>query len=496
MKNLLPLLLLLLPFLFWVNGATAQIRPATAALAERIERVAITTLPRGSGGLHLKDSTAIALRDSATAAELLQLTRHPSPTVRTTALLALLERPDRDSLDLHLLPPQHFHDTAAVRIEVFEQYNYGKDTRVGELFLDAIRGYSFDLLWMYSGFRLEKAPKEWLDSVFLCSNTSFNYMKLGLARDFKPKATLYPCIRQLVESGQDGHASVFLAKYQRTEDIGLIIRDLPENKLSSHGNRWQPFEYFQHPQLFAFLEKDLANSWQNAFYQQQVAKYKNRDAAALLDSVYLRIKSLEKRQLELAVYYLRNAMMRSYDSVFAGLYLRILSDFPKSQNVGIPDGLWETHADTLCSLYSVWKNGSRVAKDRALKMMPKVIEHLQKADAVALEREIVSRIVPGLDMNTYGDHPADRAATVKAYTHIYQTRSPAFIEPLFDVLKKEPLGKNRFFVAKLLLGFDDPSLRGRLAFFFKENPTLAPSLKDAEEGGSFYSNFVHKAENP
>lgn len=479
-------------------GIVAQMRPATAALADRIERVSLTNRPRNSpGGYHLDDSLGVLLKNTATAAELIELTRHPKPAARTTALLALLERPGSDSLELYRLLPEHFHDTATVRLEFIDQIKHHKDQKVGDVFLNALGGFWFGELWLHGKYRPKKPQKEWLDSVFICTNTAFNHHKMGIVgnESWKPKPSYYPHIRELVGSGQDSFVSVFLAHYRKAEDIPLILAHLPPQAHPSHGNRWQPFRYFQHPDLFAFLKNELPANWQNGGYIEAIAIYKNDEAAALLDSVYVRIKSLEKKPGN-NLYYLHNGILRNYAPAFASLYLRMLTEFPETYFTNIPEGLWETHADTLYSLYSVWKNGGRTAKDRALQMMPQVIEHLQATDTAALNREIISCIKPGIDLKTYGDHPADRAMTSKAYVHIFKTRHPAFVEPLFEFLKNEPLSKNRFFIAKLLLRFDDPGIRERLTVFFKENPSLAPTLKDAEEGGAFYSNFVHKAENP
>lgn len=498
MEKLKMILLSLVLAVCLAGNAQAQLRPETLALASRIERVSLTNQPRHSpGGYHLGDSLAVLLKNTATAAELLELTRHPKPAARTTALLALLESPGRDSLELHRLMPEHFHDTATVRLHFFDQIKYHKDQKVGEVFLNALGGFWFAELWLHGKYSLKKPQKEWLDSVFICTNTAFNPYKLGIVGNekWKPKPSFYPQIRELVASGQDSFASVFLAHYRKEEDIPLILAHLPPQAHPSHGNRWQPFRYFQHPDLFAFLKNELPASWQNGGYIEAIAIYKNDEAAALLDSVYVRIKSLEKKPGN-NLYYLHNGILRNYSPAFASLYLRILTEFPESQHANIPDGLWETHADTLCQLYSVWKNGGRTAKDRTLQMMPKVIEHLQATDTAALHREIISCIKMGIELRTNADHMVDIGTTVKAYVHIYKTRNPAFIEPLFDILKNEPLGKNRFFIAKLLLRFDDPGMRERLTVFFRGNPSLAPTLKDAEEGGAFYSNFVHKAENP
>ena len=82
---------------------------------------------------------------------------------------------------------------------------------------------------------------------------------------------------------------------------------------------------------------------------------------------------------------------------------------------------------------------------------------------------------------------------MKAYRHIYRTKAPYFVDPLIEILKKEPLAKNRFFIAKLLHEYNDPVIDERLALLFREAPELAPGLQAAEEGGSFFKNFAYHA---
>gem|GEM_PF-4389365 len=445
-------------------------------------------------GYRLNDSLALRLQDSATPDELIELTTHPSAVIRTNALFALLARPERDSLDLHLLVPMHFHDTATVELNISAGYPERKKAKVGEIFLMGIGKYDSDLFWMESSLKLPPQQKAWLDSVFLCSNTDFNIYKGALAHSWKPKESMYDCIRYELETGQDNFVGVFLAKYQREGDIELITSHLPTKDLYWRSNRWHAFKYFKHPKMFEFLKSELGTGWTHTKYLQVVAEYKNPESVAVFDSIYSLVKQSDKKIQWTVAAKFCNALTDNYDPVYADLLVRALADFPENNNFKIPNELWETHADTLSQLSGIWKNGGRGAKERATKMMPKLLEYLQNKDSSALFAEIVSRIKPMPD-EAYVSRRGDEGATQTAYIFIYRSKNPYFIEPLFNFLKEEPLAKNRFFIAKILQTYGDDAVNKRITDFFKNNPELAPKLVDAMEGGKIYADFYYKA-NP
>jgi hypothetical protein len=477
----------------------SQIRPEINDMASRLNRVAIgSEVKNRKSSIFFRDSIALNLQQKATIAELMELTNHDLPIVRVNALIALLGRPERDSLELQLLVPQHFSDTATVFIEMTENKANHSKAKVGELFLDMIGRYSdWYMLWTNTGFKLSEPRQLWLDSVFFCSNTDFNYLKNFPSRSWKPRPELYDCIRQMVESGQDNYTTLFLAKYQREEDIELICSHLPEYINANKRNHfiWLSFQYFQHPRMFSCLKSKLEDGWQNLDYYRNVAKYKNEEAAKLMDSILTRIIKMDKYKGTVTAHFGR-ALEEEFAPAFADIYLKLLKTFPENSNLKIPDMLWETHGDTLLHLSSIWKNGNKVERERATIMIPQVIKYLKAKDVNALNTEIVSRLKPLPDTYYSSVRAGDEGATIRAYKYIYNSQHSYFIEPLFERLKAEPLAKNRFFIAKLLLEFEDHTIRGRLTAFFKENPNLAPSLKDAEEGGKFFKNFIHNAKQP
>lgn len=479
------------------SPALSQVRPEILELANSVETVAITSISYGGANMGLKalkDSVAIALAQSATVKELMALTDHPAPTVRTTALFALLSHPEKDSLELQELVPRHFHDTAGVQIEIWGEYKDNWTARAGDVFLYTIGGYTNRLFWEEDGFALTEARQRWLDSVFLCSLTSFEDLKEHLLWRWEPRAGMYPCIRQLTESGQSSFASAFLAKYQNKADIELITAHLPAVD-GKWGNRaWMPFLFFRHPRMFEFLEDNLGKGWRNAQYQDRVAKYKDRQAAVLLDSLYARILQLDEGGQFRPVASLGRAIEGNYDSVYAALCLKILAGHSNNPNLRVPENLWLTHADTLYRLSLAWKDGGRAERERSARMLPEIIRYLETHRRDSLIAGVVSRIRPALDMRYYVEHPAEKNATMKAYQYIYQTRSPDFVDPLIDILKREPLAKNRFFIAKLLHEYGDPAIDDRLKRLFRESPELAPGIRAAEEGGGFFKNLTYHAD--
>ena len=481
--------------LLWAvaSPGLAQVRPEITGLASRIKAIAITSASYPRQNLQLKDSLAITLLQSATVEELLELTGHPSPIIRTTALFALLGCPEKASLELQELVPLHFYDTAEVQIEIWEEYKSNGSAQVGEVFLYTIGGYTNSVFWQNDGYALTETKQMWLDSLFICTPTHFNELKGHLFWKWEPRQPMYPCIRQMVESGQDNQASIFLAKYQREADIELITSHLPTLRGSWGSNTWLPFRFFRHPRLFSFLKNNLDKGWTDRHFQLRLAEYKTGEAAILLDSLYARILQLDKKKRRPAVTTFARALEGNYDSLYAPLYLRILTEHSENANLHVPEGLWLTHADTLYRLSLAWKNGGRAERERSAKMLPEIINYLESFSVDSLNAEIISRIQPGLDMRYYVEHQAEMGATMKAYQHIYRTKAPYFVDPLIEILKKDPLAKNRFFIAKLLHEYNEPSIDERLALLFREFPELAPGLQAAEEGGSFFKNFAYHA---
>ncbi len=477
-----------------LSGLWSQIRPEISIIANRLDRVAIDSeVKNHKSSIFFRDSISLSLQQKATVTELIELTNHVSPVVRTNALFALLGRPERDSIELQMLVPQHFSDTATIFIEMTENRGNHDKAKVGELFLDVIGRYSdWYMLWTNSSFKLTEQRQLWLDSVFFCSNTDFNYLKKFPSRSWKPRPELYACIRELLESGQDNYASLFLAKYQQEADIELICGHLPIYGNANKRNPfiWLPFQYFQHPDMFSCLKSKIEDGWQNLDYYRNVAKYKNEESAELMDSILTRIIKMGKYKGTVTAHFGR-ALEEEFAPVFSDIYLKLLHIFPENTNLKIPDKLWETHGDTLLQLSSIWKNGGKAERERATRMMPKLLEYLQSKDSSALLSEIVSRIKP-LPNEYFGYQNGDDAATIAAYTYIYRSKNPYFIDPLFHFLKTEPLAKNRFFIAKILQTYGDPSINKRLTDFFKDHPDLAPRLVDAEEGGKFYADFFYK----
>ena len=75
--------------------------------------------------------------------------------------------------------------------------------------------------------------------------------------------------------------------------------------------------------------------------------------------------------------------------------------------------------------------------------------------------------------------------------HIWQTRDPAFVNPLFELLDQEPLGVNRFIILKILHHYEEEGINERLRQWVDNHAVLVPTIADAQEGGRFFNDLEY-----
>lgn len=436
------------------------------------------------------DPNAIILMDSAEISELVELSRHPHPVVRVQAWAGLLRRPDVTGTVVLNVARERWRDMDSVRFRSCHQYgSFVHYDRAGDYILKNIGegpfGGSLGLQFQ-KRYQPDTRTKAQLDSLLLCDPPPFPEIQFNTFYFKKTRQDCYACVRQLVASGACPMASTYLAKFQREEDIDLILRHLPDTRLPNSyiKPRWTPFVVFRHPRLFQVLKDSVANNFSNIEFLRAVKGYANKEAVLLLDSIYTLTRSLPNNWSPISS--LSRELYQDFDTVFADLYVKILTLEPENPNCRIPDALWQCRPDTLAALYEIWKQGGRDARQRAAAMFPQYEKWLFSKGTDRTVGLVMEQIKPGGNYRYFQ----------KALAAILKTRgSPHFMEPLFELLEKEPLGENRFFVSKLLLDLHLPEVRPRLERLFAEKPALHPSLMDAEKAGPTYSDFLYHFAN-
>ena len=163
----------------------------------------------------------LKLRDKATKKELIALTDHPSPAVRSYAFIALASDASNTSNDLQLIIENHIQDSEHVSqqsgCEVWE------GIKVGDIFIDIVTpGH-------YEGFlgestkltKFSKTEFQELDQLLLSIPNNLE-AKVRLFNSLKPNQEIYSKIRVIVEKEKDPVAAVLLARYKKSRMLILF----------------------------------------------------------------------------------------------------------------------------------------------------------------------------------------------------------------------------------------------------------------------------------
>jgi hypothetical protein len=259
------------------------------------------------------------LKTHASKEELIELTDHPNGAVRCYAFWAL-------SYDQHtnLLPIvlKHINDDESVET----QFGcIGSRTKVGDFFIDIVTPLHLDQ-------NLKKLGPEQLaelDSIliFTANNLNARLRAIGAA---KPAEKWYPRIRELIVKEDIQMALVALAKYQKTEDIELILKNKEKSK-SNAGVYWYTYEAiseFPHPDFLPFLENNLIKTMGDNYYRNElsplykaISNYRNQKAVDLLNVPFIEVRYADVRKYHMRAIFA--AIQSCKDSIYNELLWKL-----------------------------------------------------------------------------------------------------------------------------------------------------------------------------
>jgi hypothetical protein len=286
-----------------------KISPQTENIITKLEKEgAVMNSAVGYAGQRPKQyDNFLELQKTATKGELAELTNHPNEVVRCYAFWALLYD---SSVDLFPIVIKHLDDTALVTT-LFGCIQSSEE--VGDFFIHIATPGLVDL----DSKKLDSNQYAVLDSILIFTPNHLEATE-GAISNAKLTENLYKKVRELVIKENDQKALVTLAKFEREEDIPIILSKKSEDDLFF---TYKAISEFPHPLFLPFLKESLYETLNDTHYGTEwgqlynaIASYKNDTALRLLQVPFTQVKHQEIR--EYYMQYLFHAVQSFYTSLY------------------------------------------------------------------------------------------------------------------------------------------------------------------------------------
>ncbi|MGV6831424.1 MAG: hypothetical protein ACWA5P_07680 [bacterium] len=237
------------------------------------------------------------LKKFASESELIDLTNHPNGVVRCYSFWALSYS---KNVDLFEIVKNHLNDDELI----YTQFGcIGGQEKVGDFFIQLLTPQYVDL----DSNKLNKEQSRELDSLLVYSDNNLR-SKHGAIERIASSDTNYEQIRELYLKDNDQSALVKLAKYNRIDEIDLILKNREKENSEENGyfHTYKAISNFPNSKFFPFLKSQLQKTLDNTHYSNEwtqlyraIASYKSEDAKKQLLIPFTQVKHNNIRQYHL-----------------------------------------------------------------------------------------------------------------------------------------------------------------------------------------------------
>ena len=242
----------------------------------------------GNGGVRPKQfDNFTELQRASTKSELLELTNHPNAVVRCYSFWALTY-----DTSINLLPIiiKHIPDNENVRT-MFGCIVSGEN--VGDFFINLVTPNYVDI----NSKKVDSSQFAIIDSILIYTPNNLYAKQKAISRA-KLTERFYIRARDLVTKDNNQEALVTLAKYQKEQDIPLILKNKIGNKPDDgYFFTYRAISEFPHPDFFPLLEKNLKQTLNDDHFSTEwrelykaIASYENNKAVELLTIPFTQVK--------------------------------------------------------------------------------------------------------------------------------------------------------------------------------------------------------------
>lgn len=207
--------------------------------------------------------TYFTLKENATDAELILLTKHENPNVRCYAFEALTYR---RSVEIMPILIDHLYDNAFVN-NLIGCMTVRK--KVGDYFIEMVTSeYTNE-----HAYKLTKTEKSKIDSLLIFDKNVNLEAKSELLLSLTPRLHYYERIKEIVLIEKNQKGIVALSKYMNPQDIQLIIDNLKSlNREIQFYGLWA-VRNFPDSSFFRYLKEINSTELKNSFYEPRIRMF-------------------------------------------------------------------------------------------------------------------------------------------------------------------------------------------------------------------------------
>ena len=236
------------------------------------------------------------LQKEATKDELIELTNHPNGVIRCYSFWALTYD---SSINLFTIVVRHINDDENVKT----QFGcIGSSEKVGDFFIDLVTPNYVDV----NSKKLDSSKFAAIDSILIYTPNNL-YAKQHAISRAKLTERFYLRARDLVINDKNQEALVTLAKYQREQDVPLILKNKIGNKPDDgYFFTYQAISEFPHPAFLPLLEQNIRKTLDDDHFSTEwrelykaIASYKSNKAIELLNIPFTQVKHENIREYHL-----------------------------------------------------------------------------------------------------------------------------------------------------------------------------------------------------
>ncbi|MFM9988180.1 hypothetical protein [Flavobacterium sp.] len=262
------------------------------------------------------------LKKNTSKNQLTILTKHPNGVVRCYSFWALSTLKD---IDIFSIVKEHLNDETLIKT-LFGCI--GSDEKVGDFFINVATPNYIDL----DSKKLSEIEFKKLDSILIYKENNLD-SRYRAIENAEPTEFLYPKIRELVVKFNNQSALVTLSKYQKEQDIELILnsRDKTEKEDNGYFFIYQAIQNFPNQKFIPLLDGNLRKTLDNTHYSQEwrqlykaIATYKNEKALELLNVPFTQVthENIKKYHID----FVYDAILSNKSSIYDALLWKIWED--------------------------------------------------------------------------------------------------------------------------------------------------------------------------